>query len=180
MSFRRDVIDTSETDNWNVAKNYSTYIVMQHIYRIKEYEEIARVGTTDIVDEFNITPATKELLQIKALNRMLIELQMLIGNTRFAIKKKEDRPLLLEYKKELDKLSNVISSVARKTFNERDKVETMRINEKPFNFVLKKLIHIKEELLYPLNRSDLIFGSFEEFDPEEYKKKISSDLVSGG
>jgi len=175
-------MDFSETKNWNVARDYSHSKIMKLLYEVDMYERIATFGADEFIDELINSQEMKDLARIKALYRLRKTLEMIINNSLFAIKKKNkgDKELLLKKLEELAKIKKAINSIEIKVNNMRDKKVTIKINEQIFEKILDMLISIKAEINNPLNNSDLIYSSEENFDPEEYQRRIEEELIYGG
>lgn len=174
-----DNLDLSESGNWNVASDFSRIKIMKLLSELDDYEIVCEFGALDILEDFQISDEIKKLARIKALYRYAKTLRMLIGNTVFAVKK-EDTDKMNKWKKETNDLRKVIPSCEKITINQRDKKRDVNIDESKFNFILDKLIFIKEELLYPLNKAELIYMFKEEFDPKKFKQQLKEDISEGG
>lgn len=182
MAKKQDFLDMSETGNWNVADPYTKLKIMQPLIFIDEYERIAIFGTSDIVEEFTITPALMLHARIKALKRMNHELIILCDNTLFALKKKEDQEKMQSFQESLKKIWKLLPSVSSIKRNSIDKSRDnqLAIDEIKFDKILELLSKIKSEINFLLNRSDLIFSSTEEFDPKKLKDKIMDEILESG
>lgn len=53
------------------------------------------------------------------------------------------------------------------------------INEEAFNLIYKILKRIFTEVMFPLNRSDLIFMYKERFDKDKFKEKVIERFTEG-
>lgn len=169
----------TESGNWNVAKHYSEIKIMKWLVLIDEYETIARFGTSDMLEEFNLDENFKNVARIKAIKRLHHAITKLIDNTIFALKKK-DKEKFTDYKKDLKVIESVIPTIEFNTINQKAKTSAIVINEDRFIFVLETLIKINTKMLDPLNDASLIFTPVEEFDPMKIKEKIAEQLVNQG
>lgn len=181
-SSESDWYDMSESATWNVAQNYSQLMIMKHLYLINEYRTLATFGTTDMVDDFVVDEKTRANARVIAIKRMCHHLRMLVGNTYFAIKDKNDKIQFDEYKKALDRIGVLLNKevVYYYTFNQRDKTRDIRVNEIEFGKILNTLVQIEEDANTPLNKASLIFKPIEEFDAKKIKDKIMEDLINLG
>lgn len=176
----QNLYEVSETGNWNVAAPYVQLKIMRMLYFLDLYEEVATFGTSDILEELQMSPEHLTLNRIRGLKRMAKFLQMLINNVRFAIKSETDKKkLALDYEELMDVIE-VIPLVEEKSINQRDKRVTLEINEKYFNAILNILVRIKTDINEPLNNNDLIFSTSEEFDPDKYKEEFIKEITETG
>ncbi len=172
-------LDFSESKNWNSARVFAQIKIAKPLAELDEYEKMALFGTSDLVDEFQLTPNMKNLARIKALNRICHTLQMLVRNTIFAVNKK-DRDKMNAFTEDLNRISKVIPLVKKETQNQRDKTTTIKIHEENFKMIFDMLLQIKEDVNYPLNKANLIFSSDDSMDPDELMKKIEEDMIHSG
>jgi len=179
MGKYKELLESSETGNWNVAAGY-VRLLMQHLIELHENEKIAYFGTISLPDEFMLDDNTKNIARIKALRRYAKTLEMLIRDVKFALRK-NDRPSIDKFKEEIVRVQKLIPMVEIKVTNSRERKETITIDEQKFDKFLSILINIKEQILSPMNRADLIFvGSDADWDPIEYKKQIMHRLSTQG
>ena len=172
--------EISETGNWNVAQPFVQFKIMRLLYYLDLYEEIATFGTNEIIEELQLPPEVITLNRIRGLKRLAKMLQMLINNTKFAIKDKNDKEIFKEQHDNLLEIIKVIPLVEEKKVNQRDKSVSMDINEEHFNTILALLVDIKTYINEPLNNNDLIFSNTEEFDPEAYKEEFIKEVTTTG
>lgn len=164
----------SETGNWNVAFDYTKLKISKLLVELDEFQLISMFGTSELVEEFMINEDMKNMARLKSLERMLKTLMMVIENTKFAIKKKEDKKLISTYYQRLKNVEEVFPTIKREiTKNEKKIIE---IDETNFKIVLDILIDIKCSLNTPLNNADLIFNSREEFDPDKFKRDVMNKM----
>lgn len=182
MTFKKSMVthqQGGDTGNWNIAGYYALNKIGLPSIKLDEYEEVARRGTTDLIEEFTIDEQIRTLARIKALEKMGQTLLMLISNTRFAVKK-DKREMLDNYKITIGRILNLIPTIKLRTINQRDKSENFKINEEKFDKLLKLLIDIKEELNEPLNEASLIFTNIEESDIDKMKEDYINQLLKSG
>ena len=163
----------SESGNWNVNIQY-VQILANHFIKIKEYKTIAKFGSSDIYEDYQIDAKTKISLRLKALERYIYELKEIINDTKFAIPNAEKYD---EYYKSLEFYQLEVLPAVIKKINNRDKVE-LQINEEVFSWLFEKLDKIDMDLKVPMNRNDLLFNFKEKFNPKEYKDKIKDKLMN--
>ena len=178
----KDFVDMSESGNWNVAADFTKFKVMKPLYDADIYEEIALFGTTDLIEEmvtFDNNPNMKNIARIKGIKRLLRCLSLLVSNTQFAVKKK-DKELMKKFKTDLEEVKKVLPFIEKKTTDQRKNTTTIMIEEDIFQKLLDILVNIKAKINEPLNRADLIFTSFEEFDPKKIKERTKEELINQG
>jgi len=171
--------DFTETGNWNVARSYSEGIIWRYIQEATELESIAEDGCIEFVEEFTTSKEMKDKVRLLALKRFIKRLIKIIDVCHFAIKNPKDRKELLETREYLEKLrKKAIPKVHRikKHYDE----SVLKINEKPFSFLLEELKKTFRELKFPLNRSDLIYRKNENFNAKKYKKKLKERIINVG
>lgn len=175
VRFKNNYVEpVSETGNWNVAFDYVKFKVSKLLIELDEYQEIARYGTANIVEEFTVDESMKAIARLKAIDRYQSTLMMLIENVFFAIRKSEDKEKIKSYYKRLKKIGNVIPELRiKRRINGQMKDA---VDDEKFDRIFSMLINIKTNLNVPLNNADLIFNSVEEFDPEKFKFDIMKKM----
>jgi hypothetical protein len=174
-----NVIDTSESGNWNVARPFIHYKVMQPLYLIDQYKRIARFGSVEMGDEMTFPEEVKIKARITALQRLADETYMLMCNTDFAIKKGQ-KPMFEILKEQAKTINKLINGTYEKTLNYATKKIGFKINENLFDAALNSLIEINTQLLDILNRADIVFTTIEDFNPDEYKDRIMNEIINSG
>jgi len=170
--------ETNETSaNWNVAKHYSELKILKHLLLADEYETIATFGVSNITENFGVTDYYRNLNRILSLNRLAKEIEMIINNSYFAMKK-DDKKKTLVLKERLLKVMEFLPNIEKKSFNQLTNITKVEVNESMFNEVLKKLIQIKTELNEPLNDNNLIYGMVDEFDPDKAKENFMNNMIN--
>ena len=176
---RDEGYNQSETGNWNVASDYSKLKIMKYLYLADQYEITSTFGTLDFIEELQISYNVDDL-KIRAFQRLIKNLLMLIDNSIFAIKQKGDQKTLNNYKKDLEKIKKVIPALYKRQTNQKDKTNSIVILPEEYNKVLDKVIEIKSGINIPLNKSHLIFTDKDEYDPKKHKAKMLKDLSTTG
>lgn len=170
-------LEESETGNWNGGKIYSS-LIMNHLIKLStEYEPIAMFGSIDIIEEFMTDNQMRNMARYKAIKRIYFTIDQLIRDSKFAIKK-GDKPLFGLARDDLMKVNTIIDQVKEETFNVVTKQKELKINEEVFQNVFSMLMSIKESLLDPMNRAELIFMPKEEYDPKAYKEAVFQRMIS--
>lgn len=169
----------SETGNWNIAGDYASLKIMKLLYLADEYEIISTFGATNFYEELNMT-AGKDFLRVKAIDRLISILMMLINNTKFAIIHSTDIQTLETLYSDLEKIRPMTKYVYQRRSDAVKKESHIQIDEEKFRKLLNAVIKIKQEINMPLNKSHLIFISREIYDPREQKKKIIDEAIKRG
>jgi len=174
-----DSLMSPETGNWNVASDYAKLKIMKHLYLSDEYEVISTFGTSTLVEELQLT-FNPDFLRIRAFRRLVKTLIMLIDNSIFAIKHKQDRKDLKEDRKTLVRIYKILPALFKITRDNIKKTSEVSILKEKYDPILQEVIKIKSDINLPLNRSDLLFLDREEFDPRRSKKEIMKRLAEKG
>ncbi len=165
----------SDTGNWNVNVQY-IQILAGHFYWIKQYKEISKFGTSDILDDFSINERMKATLRLKAMERLIYRLKELINDTKFAV---QDKKAFEDHYANLKFYQSIVFPNVRKDIINGDKKE-IGINNAVFDFLFEKLDKIDMEIKQPLNMNDILFNFKEKFSPKDHKKKMTDIFVEGG
>lgn len=179
-------LEFSSNKNWNQADIYSKMKISKYLVDLDNYELIATFGTSNMMEELmmegHINHQTlSSNAKLKAISWMRKILEMVIMNSRFALNKKgDDREKFEEYLFQLKKLKKIIPKLKKTGFDEKSKVRKVSVDEENFEKVLSFLSGIKEKILEPMNNADLIFTSVEEFNEDEYRKRIEEEFVYQG
>lgn len=178
----QDDISFVQSGNWNIADAYSKLKTMKLIYEFDQYRTLAIFGSADILEDFVITQEVKNEARIKALRRIKEILEMIIDNSLFAIKKKSDKVIMENCHDlliEIEKLFPFVEKVILiENYNGMRRV--ININEEIFHKIYKILIHVYKEILTPMNNSDLIYTSYEEYTVDEIKDSFKKRLIEQG
>lgn len=170
--------EQSDTGNWNVAAKFTDVKIMNWLAKADDMEVVAIFGVYDFEDEFQIDEQLKKIARIRALKRLRHILDMVVNNTKFAIRKKEDKETFTKYLETLKKIKDTMGCVEdKKTIRNKTIID---IHEKNFSQYLDILVQMKAEINEPLNRADLIFTHREEFDPKKAKQDMLKNLAEEG
>ncbi len=172
----------SETGNWNVADQYTKNKIMRPLNRCDYYEDIAYFGYESIAEELgNYQAPPNDLVRIKAMKRLIMELIRVIDNSKFALKKGNTKKEALEYKKSLQKLHNALPNLIHISKNKVAGTSSVSISSLTlFEEILNKISEIKSKINEPLNANHLIFVDKEEFDPRKFKQTKKDRMVNQG
>jgi len=172
----------SESGNWNIADQYTKNKIMRPLNRCDYYEDIAYFGYESIAEELgNYQSPPNDLVKIKAMKRLIMELIRVIDNAKFALKKGKTRKTALEYKANLKKLHKALPNIVRISKNRVEGTSVVTIsNLALFEEILSKISEIKSKINEPLNANHLIFVDKEEFDPRKFKETKKDRMINQG
>ena len=172
-----DVVDKSETGNWNVAQIYSVTKLMKWLFLIDEYNTMARMGVSKVLEEFITVGEQKTSTRVLGLKWMNHALLRIIDNNLFAIKEEKDRIKLETFREKLKQIRKLLPNSSTTKTNIITKMEDTVIHEKLFNSLLEEMEDIARIINTPLNRSDLIYRFVEQFDEKTFKGKLHEELI---
>ena len=111
--FDNDEYMISETGNWNVAADYSKFMIMQSLNLCYKYYLISLHGYVDLIEELQYGNYNIDFLKMKGFNRLVNELIALITNTKFAVAKSKGREKLETIRKDLIRINKLQSLIVR-------------------------------------------------------------------
>ena len=172
----------SELGNWNVASDFVREKIMKPLIKIDYYEDIAARGFESIeMDVFNWQAPPNALVRIKGMQWMISEMNKLILNTKFALKKSGTKEQIMKLKESIDKIKTILPKLSKKIVDNIEGTEKIVIRDEIlFDDVLDRLRTIKSNINEPLNKNHLIFVDSEEFDPQKYKEQIMKQATERG
>ena len=168
--------EVSETGNWNVAKAYSHSKILSPLIYADEYLTIATFGALSLINQLNLD-ANEDYVKLRAFERLIFYLIMVIDNSIFAVKKNKEK--LIEYREKLQRYKKIIPKLYDYSTNQLKKTKYLKLKEKVYNEALDEVSEIRAKINEPLNQNHLIFTDKEIFNPNEYKKKIKERFISG-
>ena len=173
----------SDSGNWNVAESWSTLMIFKPFQEASKYLTMAKKGCSDIEEEFMFDDDTKIRTRISAIKWARDKIEEGIIQSMFAVNK-DDLKIVTDLLQQLRSLEEFddnnfspINNIELKLIN-RDGYK-ITINEEAFNIIYKCLKRIYTEVMFPLNRSDLIFMYKERFDKEQFKENVMKRFTEG-
>jgi len=163
------------TEAWNVAVGYTQLKILKHLHLLDRWDTLAQFGTEEM-DEDNIYNENQiKKRRIEGLQRFQSTLRQLLGNTLFALTKKDQEIVrgLIDRLNNVDEFMNNTYKVSQDELSHEDE---FKIDERVFKKILDIFQDIKDSLNTPLNNSGLIFRQSEEVDLD----KIMGGIISGG
>jgi len=166
-----------QTSNWNVAKPYTTELILKWLVKIDEYRTLAVFGCSDIYnDVFLKDNNLKNTARINALKRLINSIISLIRTTKFAIKKK-DKDIFNKYRERLLKIEKYLFNL-RIEKKRGNKIVELNINETLFEKIISEIDTMLDDINFRLNDSSLIFTATEEFDPKKIKDALKDKYIN--
>lgn len=170
-------IESFETKAWNNAKNYAELKIMKFLILADDYETLATFGVNELMQEFQASKQERDLIKLRALYWLNSTLLTLVSNTTKLVKTKY-RQEMKNYKLYLYKLKEVIEIFDEDSkIKKRDGKIVYQIDEYKFSLILRLLSEIKENINDPLNKSELIYTSADDYDPVKIKEEIMNNLI---
>lgn len=176
---REDGYNISDSGNWNVASDFSKFKIMKPLDNCDHYENLAQFGFDTLEEQLNTPLFPTEEVKLMGFERLVRELLKLIGNSKFAMKVAKTKETMEGFEKELRNAIKIIPKLYKKSHNLRTKRATILLNE-DYRKVLSRVLEIKADINEPLNKNHLIFTDKEEFDPQDYKKKVIKRAIEIG
>ena len=169
--------DEIQSGNWNVAKPYTTELILKWLVRIDEYRTLSIFGYNDLhSDVFMRDDNLKNTARLNALKRLLHSIISLIRTTKFATKK-NDRTLFDIYRERLLKIEKFIY-LLRVEKKRGKKLVELNINEEFFEKIISEIDNIIDDINFKLNDSNLIFTKTEEYDPKKIKESLKEKYIN--
>jgi hypothetical protein len=171
---RSDYEDSiSESGNWNMRQSYSELLfnIIQEAYY---YEKMAEFGVDNDPRQImmGIPALPREEVKIEGLRKFIFCIYQLIMKSKFAVTKKEDKSLLLQYEITLNKMKPMIDTLYKINYNNVTKLKKVMLNEKSFSTFLQRCSELLSKIEEPLNRAELIFSPKDSHDPYALKKHL--------
>ncbi len=172
----------SETGKWNTSKEYSALMIMKPLYECSEFETICYHGSSELIDDFVITPEDKIKARIFALERYITTLKKLITNVVEQFQKPENKKKIYFFKMQINLLYNSFPMVKILKRNQtmQGDYDWIEINEKVFNFILDEVITLREKISGLLTDENLVYYNIEEFDMDKAKEEFMKKFVEEG
>lgn len=163
------------TKAWNQADVYTKLKIMRHLSRLDKYEMVAQFGTDDmdkLDDENPISEEERKTRRIEGLQRLQAITRMLIGNVKFAIKRKKDKEKLDGFLERVNTVRDYIDGAWEYKEDNVTHENQLIIRENHFRLCLRILQEIKDELNIPINNAGLIFQITQETNLDKLQKRI--------
>jgi len=166
-----------QSSNWNVAKPYTTELILKWLVKIDEYRTLSIFGYSDLQsDVFMRDNNLKNTARLNSLKRLINSIISLIRTTKFAIKK-PDKEGFNKYRTRLIKIEKFIYRL--KIEKKRgSRIVELNIDEELFEKIISEIDEMIDDINFKLNDSSLIFTSIEEYDPKKIKDSLKEKYVN--
>lgn len=166
-----------QSSNWNVAKPYTTELILKWLVKIDEYRSLSTFGYSDLYnDVFMGNDNLKNTARLHSLKRLIQAVVSLIRTTKFAVKK-DARIKFGKYRERLLKIEKFISKL-RVEKKRGNKIIELTIREDFFERILEEIDLMIDDINVKLNESDLIFTHTEEYDPKKIKQGYKEKYIN--
>jgi len=166
-----------QSGNWNVAKPYTTELILKWLVKIDDYRTLSIFGYSDIyADVFMKDDNLKNTARLNALKRLINSIVSLIRTTKFAIKK-DDRDIFDNYRTRLLKIEKHLPRL-RLEKKRGSKIVELNISEELFEKIISEIDTKLDDINLKLNDSSLIFTSIEEYDPKKIKEALKERYIN--
>ena len=168
-------LDFTETANWNSAQLYSEVAITKYLLDADKFRLIATYGSLDLESSIlqNIPQNLLSRARYNALIRYHDTIRTILENSYFALRNKDKESVDPVFEK-LEKIEPHFAKVLVKINGKES------INETLIRALIEILRKILKEIKTPLNKSDLIFGHKEEFDPTKFKESVKDNIINVG
>lgn len=85
-----DAVVSLGSEAWNIADGYTKIKILRLLIEVDLYESMALYGYKDL-DDVDYIPSEVPRRRVEAINRIMTDLQQLIGNCMFSIRTRKDR-----------------------------------------------------------------------------------------
>jgi hypothetical protein len=181
MAFKKGVSGVNEgdvhtgTEAWNIAQHFTGFSIALPLKELNDLEDIARFGSVQMDDELIFTADIIDKRRADAVKRYWQKLKQIVSDTLFKVKKvdKEKAKAIYDWLLELPKYFDGLLTIKRDDVSNEDMI---KVNEEFLTQILDKLVNKKQEFLFILDRTGLIFRETDEVDLD----KLMQDYVQGG
>jgi hypothetical protein len=155
---------------------------MKPLYLADEYEKIAKRGFTTLFEELviPISDFDKDALKIKGFENLIDNLLLIIDNSSFAIKIKDDIENLNKAYEKIKDIEIIMPMLYDTVSNQKTGTTKIKIKEGEYYPILDVLSRLKRDINRYLNNANLIFINREQFDPHEFKRSIKERMINRG
>lgn len=166
-----------QSGNWNVARPYTTELILKWLVKIDEYRTLAIFGYSEIYsDVFIKDDNLKNVARLHALRRLIEAIISLIRTTKFAIKK-DDKKLFSKYRKRLLVIEKHIYKL-RLDKRRGNRITQIDIEEFLFEKIILEIDDMIDDINFRLNESNLIFTKTDEYDPKKIKQSLKEKFIN--
>lgn len=168
--------EKKESEIWNLSKHYVYEMIMKPLIEIDYLDKIAVFGYSDIYsDVFVQNENLRTTARLKALPRELYMIRVLIVNSKFILKNKEQKIFDTYYQRLLLISKNLWK--LRQEQKRGNKVVQISILEPLFDKIHNEITELRINIMNSLNNVGIIFKLIEELNPEEFKKRFKDKFT---
>ncbi len=169
--------DEIQSGNWNVAKPYTTELILKWLVKIDDYRTLSIFGYSDLYsDVFMKDNNLKNTARLNSLKRLIHAIISLIRTTKFATKK-TDREKFKNYRERLLKIEKHIYHL-RIEKKRGSKIVELVLKEDLFEKMISEIDEMLDDVTFRLNDSSLIFTKTEEYDPKKIKEALKEKYIN--
>lgn len=168
-AFRKKYDIDSNSEHWNMAKDYNR-IIQDLLRDFIKYDKIAVNGCENVEYQFqyDTNPSMKTSARLNGISRMVQTQRQIYILVTFAMKKKETPEKVGELKKETMEVETALTMIPETKVDSRTNSQTVHINENKFSMSLEKLRAIQEDLIKYLDANNLIYPPSDEWGEDEW------------
>lgn len=163
------------TEAWNIAQHFTGFSIALPLKELNDLEDIARFGSVVMDDEMQFTADMIDKRRADAVKRYWQKLKQIVSDTLFKVKPKDREKAkdIYDWILELPKYFDGLLTIKTNDISNEDSIE---VNESFLIDILDKLVKKKQEFLFILDRTGLIFRETDEVDLD----KLMKDYTEGG
>ena len=163
------------TEAWNIAQYFTGFSIALPLKDLNDLEDIARFGSVAMDDDLVMSDDQIDNRRAEAVKRYWQKLKQIVSDTLFKVKAKDrgKADIIYEWLLKLPPYFDGLLSLKKNSISNEDKI---KVNEEFLIDFLDKLVTRKQEYLFILDKTGLIFRENTEVDLDAMMK----DYVEGG
>lgn len=163
------------TEAWNIAQFFTGFSIAIPLKELNDLEDIARFGSLKMDDDLMMSDDVIDRRRAEAVKRYWQKLRQIISDTLFKVKfsDREKAKSIYEWILKFPKFFDALLSVKQNSVSNEDLIE---VNEEFLTEILDRLVQQKQEYLYILDRTGLIFRQQDSVD----MNKLMEEFIHGG
>lgn len=164
------------TEAWNIAQHFTGFSIALPLKELNDLEDIARFGSVTMDDEMIFTADMIDKRRADAVKRYWQKLKQIVSDTLFKVKQKDRQKAkeIYEWLLQLPKYFDGLLTIKTNAVDSNN--DTIEVNEIFLTKILDQLVSKKQDFLFILDRTGLIFRETDEIDVD----KLMQDYVEGG
>lgn len=163
------------TEAWNIAQYFTGYSIALPLRDLNDLEDVARFGSVKMDEDIIMSDDVIDKRRADAVKRYWQKLRQIVADTKFKVKAKDrdKTEKIHDWLKALPRYFDALLIVKSDAIDHDDKIA---VNEKFLTFLMDQLVEKKEQYLFILDRTGLIFRESDEVDLD----KLTNEFVHGG